>query len=263
MIPQITISDIIQLKRKHCSFKTQNKACYVLTCRIKGESLFFYNGEEHLVKKGEILYIPANTDFRRWIIEPIDFFQFVYHTDPTSPICAQMSAGKLNIPPKNVETLAENYSLLVHLTENRPLFLHMIQRIATEHYIHRQSERNGSRGYSEDILFVLRYMNDHLSEKIDLDALAEQVYLSHVGLIWKFKNQLHTTPSRYLIKLRFHYAKQLLLEDSLRINEIAAHCGYSNAYYFANAFRKEFGMSPSEFKKKHLKSSSAEADLIL
>ncbi len=213
-------------------------------CRIGGQEIF--------VGENEILYIPANTEFYRWIIEPIDFFQFVYHTDPQSPICEQMSAGKLNIPKENVAAMAENYALLYHLHDNRSFFLHMIERIATEHYIHRQSEKDGAQGYSKDILYALRYMNDHLSEKIDLDFLANEVYLSHVGLIWKFKNQLHTTPSRYLIKLRMHYAKQLLHEGALRINEIAAMCGYSNAYYFANAFRKEVGMSPSEFRKKHM-----------
>lgn len=217
----------------------------------KGKMVCRLENTEVTIEENEILYIPANTEFSRWIVEPIDFFQFVYHTDPASPICAQMSAGKLNIPKDNVRAIAENYSLLFHLPDNRALFLHTIERIAVEHYIHRRSERHGAEGYSEDILHVLRYMNEHLSEKIDLDALADEVYLSHVGLIWKFKNQLHTTPSRYLIKLRMHYAKQLLHEGALRVGEIAALCGYSNAYYFANAFRKETGMSPSEFRKKH------------
>ena len=216
-------------------------------CRIGGEELFL--GEN------EILYIPANTEFFRWIVEPIDFFQFVYHTDPADPICTQMSAGKLNIPKKNIEALTENYALIYRLPDNKSLFLHMIERIATEHYIHSQSEKQGAVGYSEDILYVLRYMNEHLSEKIDLDALAEQIYLSHVGLIWTFKHQLHTTPSRYLIKLRMHYAKQLLLEGALRVGEIASLCGYSNAYYFANAFRKEVGISPSEFRRKHARTA--------
>ena len=215
---------------------------------------------EVLIGENEILYIPANTQFYRRIIEPIDFFQFVFHTDPQSPICAQMTAGKLNLPNENVAVMAENYALLSHLPDNRALFLHMIEHIAVEHYIHRQSEQHGAEGYSEDILTVLRYMNEHLSEKIDLEALAEEVYLSHVGLIWKFKKQLHTTPSRYLIKLRMHYAKQLLLEGALRVGEIATLCGYSNAYYFANAFRKEVGMSPSEFRQKHARAAIAQKE---
>ena len=53
-IPQVSILDIIQLKRENFRFKTENKACYVLTCRIEGESLFFYNQKAQLVQKGEI-----------------------------------------------------------------------------------------------------------------------------------------------------------------------------------------------------------------
>ena len=51
MIPQISIVDIIRFKRKHFRFKTENKDFYVLTCRIHGESLFFYNDKEYLAKR--------------------------------------------------------------------------------------------------------------------------------------------------------------------------------------------------------------------
>ena len=62
-IPQVSIIDIIQSKRKNFSFKTENKSCYVLTCRIEGESLFFYNQKEQLVQKGDILYINTGISF--------------------------------------------------------------------------------------------------------------------------------------------------------------------------------------------------------
>ena len=41
-------------------------------------------------------------------------------------------------------------------------------------------------------------------------------------------------------------------EGQLRINEIAAQCGYANAYYFTNAFRAECGVSPTEFRRRYL-----------
>jgi hypothetical protein len=63
MIPQISIIDIIQLNRERFSCKTENKSCYVLACRIEGKSSFFYNGEERLVKRGEVLYIPAGSSY--------------------------------------------------------------------------------------------------------------------------------------------------------------------------------------------------------
>ena len=85
-----------------------------------------------------------------------------------------------------------------------------------------------------------------------MDELASRVYLSHTGLIWKFKQELGTTPSQYLILLRLRHAKQLLLNPPYSITEIAELCGYANPFYFANAFRKHVGMSPTEFRKYYM-----------
>ena len=86
-----------------------------------------------------------------------------------------------------------------------------------------------------------------------MDELAAHVFLSHSGLIWKFKNELNTTPSNYLIILRLQHAKQLLLNYSYNITEISEMCGYQSPYYFTKAFHRHVGMSPTQFRKYHLK----------
>ena len=65
--------------------------------------------------------------------------------------------------------------------------------------------------------------------------------------------ELNTTPSRYLSILRLRHAKQLLLHYPYSITEISEMCGYSNPYYFTNAFRGYTGMSPTDFRKHYLK----------
>jgi AraC-like DNA-binding protein len=58
--------------------------------------------------------------------------------------------------------------------------------------------------------------------------------------------------SDFLIGLRMQRAKYLLLESPARINEIAALCGYRNAYYFSNAFKKHFGVSPLRYRRERI-----------
>ena len=91
-----------------------------------------------------------------------------------------------------------------------------------------------------------------LDEKIDIDIHAANVYLSHSALIWKFRQELNTTPSQYLIHIRLRYAKHLLINTNYSITQISELCGYTNPFYFTNAFRKYTGKNPTSFREHHL-----------
>lgn len=134
---------------------------------------------------------------------------------------------------------------------DRELITHIIEHIFAENYLFGNKDKKQSHAFSEKIDEAIRYMRDHLDQKIEMEEIANHVYLSHSGLIWKFKQELGTTPSRYLTFLRIQKAKQLLLNYSYSIAEISEMCGYQNPYYFTNAFRKYTGRSPSSFRKYH------------
>ena len=195
----------------------------------KGSFEYTVDGNTFDIKENEIAYFPANTYFTRAITSPITFHQLRFHTDRNNKYYKYLKAGKLNIPAETVAEMIKSMDITARLSEEREIFPHMIENIILQHYLRCKKEQATPQGYSSDILYVIRYMDDHLSEKISIEKLAEQVYLSHVGLIWKFKQQLGTSPSQYLIMLRMQYAKQLLLDGDLRIGEISERCGYSRA----------------------------------
>lgn len=207
---------------------------------------------ETVISENEIAYFPADTYFQRKLLSPIGLHQFAFFADTSHPFYRSLSAGKLSIPKEEVASIIKSCELLSMRDDNKEAILHTIEHICYEQYLYGEKHGKRSREYSDDIMSVLTFMNDNLSEKIDIDELAAKVYLSHTGLIKKFKKQVGTTPSDYLIMIRMRSAKQLLLEGEMQINEIAAKCGYTNAYYFTNAFHKRFGMSPSEFRKKNV-----------
>lgn len=67
-----------------------------------------------------------------------------------------------------------------------------------------------------------------------------------------FFEEVGKTPHEYLSNLRLSTAKKLLIQESfISIGDVAEKCGYNDSFYFSKIFRKTFGISPREYRKKH------------
>lgn len=96
---------------------------------------------------------------------------------------------------------------------------------------------------------IVNYFEDHYSEKISLDRIAENMYLSTFYISKIFKSETGDTPIRHLINIRLEKAKEILEQNpSLSIKEVAAQVGYEDAYHFSKQFKKHYGVSPSQVK---------------
>jgi len=98
---------------------------------------------------------------------------------------------------------------------------------------------------------IVNYFEDHYSEKISLDQIAENMYLSPFYISKIFKSETGEAPIRHLIKIRLEKAKEILESGaSGSIQEVAAAVGYEDAYHFSKLFKKHYGVSPSQTKKR-------------
>lgn len=98
---------------------------------------------------------------------------------------------------------------------------------------------------------IMDYMETHYQEKISLDRIAANMYLSSYYISKIFKSETGDTPINFLISLRMKKARELLDEDQNRsIQEIAAAVGYEDAYHFSKLFKKYFGLSPLYYKAR-------------
>lgn len=97
---------------------------------------------------------------------------------------------------------------------------------------------------------IVDYIGDHYSEKISLDQIAENMYLSSFYISRIFKSETGNTPIRHLINVRLEKAKELL-ENGYQgsIQEVAAMVGYDDAYHFSKLFKKRYGISPSQARR--------------
>ena len=98
---------------------------------------------------------------------------------------------------------------------------------------------------------ILDYFGDHYHEKISLDRIADNMYLSPFYISRIFKSEVGDTPIRYLINIRLEKAMELLESGfSGSIQEVAARVGYDDVYHFSRLFKKRYGYPPSQVGKK-------------
>lgn len=97
---------------------------------------------------------------------------------------------------------------------------------------------------------IVNYFEDHYNEKISLDQIAENMYLSPFYISRIFKSETGDTPIRHLINIRLERARELLESGSEgSIQEIAASVGYDDAYHFSKLFKKHYGITPSQARR--------------
>ena len=205
-----------------------------------------------VLQRNDIAFIPSGVTFDRKITSPLSFYNIFFHAQKDHPFYTGAPLGKLPLPPKQAEAIIESVKRASVLPFDREPITHIITHIFTVNYLFGSKDKDRTYTLSEKVEEAIRYMRNNLDNKIDMEEVAAHVFLSHSGLIWKFKQELNTTPSHYLTLLRLRYAKQLLLNYSYNITEISEMCGYQNPYYFTNAFRKYAGRSPTEFRKYHM-----------
>lgn len=84
-----------------------------------------------------------------------------------------------------------------------------------------------------------------------LDALLEMAPYSHEYVCREFKRVLGCTPTRYINNVRLDHAQKLLENPVMDIVDISYAVGFDSISYFYRLFKNRFGITPSQFKKRH------------
>ena len=93
---------------------------------------------------------------------------------------------------------------------------------------------------------ALRYMQDNMDSQINIPDIAAKLYVSERHLSRIFRECFDCTPGDYLTKMRMNNALKLLSKGNMKIEEVAALCGYEDPAYFSRIFKKSFGISPRQ-----------------
>lgn len=94
------------------------------------------------------------------------------------------------------------------------------------------------------------WIHEHLAQELTVDVLAEQLAMSRSTLIRIFKNELNTTPAKYIEHIRLETAQRFLQMTSMNLDSIAAKCGFTSADVLRRVFQRNIGISPLTYRQQ-------------
>ena len=100
---------------------------------------------------------------------------------------------------------------------------------------------------------VRKYMEDNYMADLSLDSVSEILHISPAYLSAQFKKYQKMNFLDCLTELRINAAKELLADPFRSAAEVASMVGYEDASYFARAFKKRTGMTPTQYRKEAAK----------
>lgn len=99
---------------------------------------------------------------------------------------------------------------------------------------------------------IIKYVQKHYHEKISLEEIAKKYgySLSYISRI--FKNEVGMTFQEYVQSIRIQESYRLLINTSKKVLDIAMSVGYSDVRFFYDIFKKQTGMTPTQYRKAYI-----------
>lgn len=103
----------------------------------------------------------------------------------------------------------------------------------------------------ERIMRTVRYISDHIYDRLDMDELAAIACVTKSYLIRLFSNALGVSPVRYVNRKKVERAQLLLMTEAIHVKEVAFRLGYEDHSYFIRMFRKITGITPNDYRRRY------------
>ena len=137
------------------------------------------------------------------------------------------------------------------------LFIHQLVRSSSSYIPYKSSSQKTK--YNSSLKQATAFVEQNFYNNISVEDIAAacNIHRNYLGKI--FKENLNTTPQRFLISYRMKKAVDLLEGTKLSIKEIAKAVGYENPFHFSRTFKRLFSVSPKHWREtKQLEYSSSQ-----
>lgn len=103
---------------------------------------------------------------------------------------------------------------------------------------------------SDDIVYnTIKYLHENYNQPLTLDKISKDLNISKYHLSHVFKNTTGSTVMDFLTTIRFSHIEALLIKTNKNISQIAYECGFPSIQHFNKVFKKNKGLSPTQYKR--------------
>ena len=244
---------------------------------VEGEAILHLPEEDMLLKPGYMYMIPAfvihsyecHGVFKLYYIHMYEGFKNEVNLQDTYELPTEVRAGNsirqlfeyvssqypdamLPEPdPKSYDTSAQT-SNYVERYMNMELWEKMELRGAMlmimSHFIREAKPHIWTS--DERMKQVLRYIHEHIADKIDVEDLANMASITKTYFIRLFKQEFGLSPVQYINLKKVERAQLLLYTTDCSVKEVAYKLGFSDHSYFIRLFHKVAGITPQEYRRQ-------------
>ena len=225
------------IRDKHFAgvYDVQKRQYAAISYKISGEAEFEIMNKKLTVKQNDIVFIPANMDYK------------VTYTENDSII--------IHITDCNYDT--PEIISFENKAEIEYLFFNLLNEWKKNHSVNQAKSRiydiffnlsEEKRRHNRMFEEISSYMEKNFSNPdLGIDDVCRHFFISRTNLQRIFLKCVGISPKQYLLKLKLEKSFRLLKDGEMSIKEIALSCGFADEKYFSRVFREKIGCPPSHF----------------
>ena len=214
------------------TFWAKGRRDYQILYVASGKAHFWFDGVEEVVTSGHMV-----------LYQPKEVQKYVYYVEDHPEVFWIHFTGYdvKNILNYHGIPLDKHVLYSGTLPDYKMLFRKIIRQ--------QQESEKTTTSIPEEIEAAVAYFNENYNTKVSVDDYAESLHISTNWFIRNFKQYMKISPAQYILSLRMVNAQSLLENTEYNIGEIAEIVGYDNPLYFSRVFKKEYGVSPAQYRK--------------
>ena len=234
------------IREKNKIIDAHSHKCHELLFYCNGFGTTTVNGITHDIPNNALYYVNPGTEHSEKFAEDTTLFYIGFECDDFE------TADGIH-RPKEIDAVVRLLEDMFFEFENQKMHFKRILSLKMEEILIILS-RNSANAIQmqKDIKYCTNYIEENFDQNIDFRELASTYGYSYHYFRHMFKCAFDTSPQNYLINTRLKESKKKLLYTSLNCTEIAYICGFSDSAQFSKVFKKQYSVSPKEYRRKKL-----------
>ena len=217
-----------------------------LTFCIEGEMRYVYEGVEYTLEGGDAILFPKGTTrIRRKGNTPALYASFnVGFAEEFSPELKGVLRKSMRSDTMSIlESVKRVYTTFGGEKEKKCAALFF--------YLYYQLVETARENEHPHIGRIKKYIAAHLTERITLKEIADEVHLAPHYCCALFSKHEGMGIVDFILNRRIELAKSLIIADNLNLSEIAEHVGFSDYNYFSRIFKKVTGVTATQYRRNN------------